>query len=301
MREVAEEGQQSAAQTSWQLNWCSVHGDVGSVRTRYAVAGEAGQPPIVLLHGIGRSLEDWSASASLAERFRVYAPDLIGFGYTDKPDAPYSLASLAEFVKDFLVTVGETAPVVLIGNSLGGAVAQTFATTYPERVRSLVLVASAGFGSEVILALRLITLPGLGELLLKPSRRSAKGTVESLFYGSGFVTEERIAHTLNLARQAGAARAFLATVRNLGTWRGVRAAWRDDLSRRLITLDLPMLIVWGEYDEVLPVKHLNAAAKRYPHAQVHLFPNTGHAPQLERAADFNALVLDFLASLEAHS
>ena len=277
------------AQT-WQLRWCQVH----RVRTRYTVAGERERPPVVLLHGVGRSLEDWSASTPLAAHYRLYAPDLIGFGYTDKPDGPYTLARLATFVKDFLDEVGETRPVVLIGNSLGGAVAQTFAVQCSERVRKLVLVASAGFGQEVILALRLVTVPGLGELLMKPSKRSAEGTVQSLLHDPSFVTEERIAHTLDLARQPGAARAFLATVRFLGTWRGIKAGWREELSRRLIPLGLPTLLIWGEYDEVLPAKQLEAARALYPRAKTHLFKNTGHAPQLEQAAPFNALVLDFL-------
>ena len=282
----------------WRLEWCGVRSQGQYVRTRYAVAGSAERPPLVLLHGIGRSLEDWSASAPLAERYRLYAPDLIGFGYTDKPDISYTLAQLATFVKDFLDAVGETRPVALLGNSLGGAVAQTFAAQYPERLTALVLVASAGFGKEVILALRLITVPGLGELLMKPSRRSAENTVRSLVHGPSLATEERITHTLNVARQPGAARAFLAAARNLGTWRGVRAAWREELSRRLAELELPTLIIWGEYDEVLPAAHLESAAQRYPHAQTHLFRDAGHAPQLERADDFNALVLNFLDNLE---
>ncbi len=282
----------------WRLEWCDVRSQGQNVRTRYAVAGSAERPPLVLLHGIGRSLEDWSASAPLAERYRLYAPDLIGFGYTDKPDISYTLAQLATFVKDFLDAVGETRPATLLGNSLGGAVAQTFAAQYPERLTALVLVASAGFGKEVILALRLITVPGLGELLMKPSRRSAENTVRSLVHGPSLATEERITHSLNVARQPGAARAFLAAARNLGTWRGVRAAWREELSRRLAELELPTLIIWGEYDEVLPAAHLESAAQRYPHAQTHLFRDTGHAPQLEQSADFNALVLNFLDNLE---
>ena len=274
----------------WQLEWCQVQ----RVRTRYAVAGEREQLPVVLLHGVGRSLEDWSAAVPLAERFRLYAPDLIGFGYTDKPKGPYTLERLATFIKNFLDEVGETRPVVLVGNSLGGAAAQSFAVQYPERIRGLVLVASAGFGQEVILALRLVTVPGLGELLMKPSKRNARNTVKSLFHNSRFATEERVVHTLDLARQPGAARAFLATVRSLGTWRGVKAAWREELSRRLALLELPTLLIWGEYDEVLPAAQLEAARALYPHAKTHLFEDTGHAPQLEQADLFNASVLTFL-------
>ena len=275
---------------TWERRWC----DVGSVRTHYAVTGQAGRSPIVLLHGIGRSLEDWSETALLARDYRLYALDLVGFGYTEKPEGAYTLAYLAQFVHDFLVALDETGSVVLIGNSLGGAVAQTFAVAHPERTRGLVLVASAGFGKEVILTLRLITVPGLGELLMRPSRRSARGRLESLFHDPRFITESRVTHTLSLAQQPGAARAFLATARNLGTWRGIRRAWRDALTQRLTPLQIPTLLIWGENDQVLPAQHLEAAAQVYPHAQTHLFRETGHAPQLERADEFNALIREFL-------
>lgn len=218
----------------------------------------------------------------------------MGFGYTGKPLGPYSLDRLAGFVKDFLVTLGETGAVTLIGNSLGGAVAQAFAAAYPERTRRLVLVASAGFGAEVTLALRLVTIPGVGELLLRPSRRSARNTVESLFYDPSFATEARVLHALELVRQPGAARVFLAVARTLGNPRGVKAAWRAELNRRLASQKLPTLVVRGDHDHVLPAKHLDEAAKMFPHARTHLFPETGHLPQLERAEALNALVLDFL-------
>ena len=275
------------------IRWCSVRG----VRTRAHVSGDG--PPVVLLHGLGRSLEDWSETVdALAARCRVIAPDLIGFGYTDKPRGPYTLAGLAHFVGDLLDALSETRPVSLVGNSLGGAVAQTFAAVRPERARRLVLVASAGFGREVTLALRLVTVPGLGELLMKPSRRNAEHTVRSLFYDPAFATESRIDQALELAQQPGAAHAFLSTTRALGTPFGVRAAWRADLSRRLAAEKLPTLIIWGENDLILPAAHLPEAAKLYPHARTHLFRETGHLPQLERSNAFNTLVSDFLS--EAH-
>ncbi len=278
--------------------WCSV----GGVFTRYRAAGDAG-PPVVLLHGIGRSLEDWSETVdALAVRHRVYALDLVGFGYTDKPKGPYTLAGLARFVEDFLDALREREPVILVGNSLGGAVTQAFAATRPERVRRLVLVSSAGFGREVTLALRLVTVPGLGELLMRPSRRGAEHTVRSLFHDPAFATETRVEQALDLARQPGAARAFLATARALGSPRGVKTAWRADLRRQLEQHKIPTLIVWGENDTILPARHLPEAARLYPHARTHLFRETGHLPQLERAERFNTLVLDFLDSeREAHA
>ncbi|WP_019587859.1 alpha/beta fold hydrolase [Deinococcus apachensis] len=267
--------------------------DVGGVRTRAVIAGEG--PPLVLLHGIGRSLEDWEANlAPLSERHRVYALDLIGFGYTDKPDVPYSLAGLARFVAHFLDAVGETRPVTLIGNSLGGAVAQRFAATFPERTRGLILVNSAGFGREIAAILRVLTVPRLGELLLRSTKLSARQTVRSLFHDPRLATPERVAAALDLARQPGAARTFLRVLRDLGDWRGAKTVWREELLGRLAERRLPTLIVWGDHDLILPARLLDAARRHHPHAQFHLFRDTGHMPQLERAETFNRLALDFL-------
>jgi pimeloyl-ACP methyl ester carboxylesterase len=266
---------------------------VRDVRTRHLTHGEG--DPVVLLHGIGRSLEDWTDTLpALGAHHRVYAPDLIGFGLTDKPDVPYTLAGLARFVKHYLDAVGETRPVTLIGNSLGGGVAQQFAVMYPRQVRTLVLVNSAGFGQEVTLALRLLAVPRLGERLLTPDPRQCARVVRSLFHDPTFVTPERCGHALLLAGQPDRARAYLSVVRFLGGWRGVHREWRDTLTAQLAALRLPTLIVWGAQDRVLPAKHLTHARRLYPHARTHLFEDTGHLPQVERAEEFNRLVRGFI-------
>lgn len=266
---------------------------VQAVRTHHVVQGEG--PPVVLLHGIGRSLEDWSETIpALAARHRVYAPDLIGFGLTDKPDVPYSLAGLARFVHHYLAAAGETRPVTVIGNSLGGAVAQQFAVMYPEQVSRLVLVNSAGFGQDVTVALRLLAVPYLGERLMVPSPRTSARVVGSLFHDPQFATPERQQHAQLLAEQPDRARSYLRVARVLGGWRGVHPGWRDALTRRLAERRLPTLIVWGDQDRVLPAHHLDQARRLYPHARSHLFAQTGHLPQIERAAEFSGLVLNFM-------
>lgn len=267
--------------------------EVGGVRTRHVTGGEG--PPTVLLHGIGRSLEDFAPTVqALCATHCVYAPDLIGFGHTDKPEVNYSLPGLARFVRHYLDAVGETRPVTLIGSSLGGAVAQMFAVMYPGRARGLVLVNSAGFGRDVALSLRLCALPGLGERLLAPDPAGARRVTRSLFASPEFATPERIAHTLDLSGQPGAARAFLSVLRSIGDVRGARAQWQADLAARLPALKLPTLIVWGDRDEILPARHLEAARRTHPHASVHLFTQTGHLPQIERETEFTALLREFL-------
>ncbi|MDQ3906047.1 MAG: alpha/beta fold hydrolase [Actinomycetota bacterium] len=261
-------------------------------QVRYRVDGTGA--PVVLLHGIGRSLEDWTEQHELLRaRHRVYSMDLAGSGWSEPLDEPHTLPALARFVVGFLDAVKMAEPVHVVGNSLGGAVAMQLAVDDPHRVASLVLVNSAGFGREVTIGLRLLAIRPLGRLLLRPSRYSARQIVRSLFHDPTFVTPARIEHTFTLARQPHATRAYLEIARALGTIRGVRPQWRKTLLRSLAELDIPTLIVWGDRDVILPAAHLNAARAHLTRAQAHLFPDTGHMPQVERAQEFSELLENF--------
>lgn len=261
-------------------------------QVRYRVDGTG--PPVVLLHGIGRSLEDWTEQHELLRaRHRVHSMDLAGSGQSEPLDEPHTLPALARFVTEFLDAVKITEPAHVVGNSLGGAIAMQLAVDAPERVASLVLVNSAGFGREVNISLRLLAIRPLGRLLLRPSRYGARRIERSLFHDPTFVTRARVEHTFALAQRPHAARVLLETARALGTIRGVRPQWRKTLLRSLAELDIPTLILWGDRDLILPAAHLNAARTHLPHAQAHLFPDTGHMPQIERAEALSGLLENF--------
>jgi pimeloyl-ACP methyl ester carboxylesterase len=247
-----------------------------------------------MLHGIGRSLEDWSEQHELLQdRFRVYSVDLAGFGGSEPLTEPCTLPALADFVEDFLDAAQVASPAHLVGNSLGGAVAMQVAVQAPHRVASLVLVDSAGFGREVALTLRLLAIRPLGRLLLRPSRPGARRVERSIFHDPAFATGARIEHAFRLAQRPHAARVLLELARTLGTLRGVRPQWRQRLLEAVAELGIPVLVVWGSSDRILPASHLNAAAAQLPHARTHLFDDTGHMPQIERADAFSRLVTDF--------
>lgn len=189
---------------------------VGQIRTRYWSAGN-GSRTLLLLHGIGRSIEDWvDTLPAFAKRYRVYALDLVGFGLTDKPAADYSFAFFAEFVHDFLNTLGINRATI-IGSSLGGGVALEFAARRPERVDGLVLVGSAGFGRDVSVGLRLVTLPILGEWLTAPDRTNARQTLRSLFHDAALITSERVEQEYRQSARPGVQMAFLRIARALMT------------------------------------------------------------------------------------
>ncbi|RKN21327.1 alpha/beta fold hydrolase [Micromonospora musae] len=268
------------------------HVTVAGRRVRHRIDGVG--EPVVLLHGIGRSMRDFAAQHELlAERFRVHSVDLPGYGGSLPMVDPYNLPSLARFVGRYLDAVGVHRPAHLVGSSLGGAIAMQLAVTERHRVGSLALVGSAGFGREVSLALRLLTLRPLGRAMLVPSRAAARRTELALFHDPAFATAERITYALEAARLPYTARVLLATARSLGQYQGVRQQWRQDLLARMAELDVPTLVVWGERDRVLPAAHIEAARAALPKARTHLFPDCGHLPQIERAEEFHRLLLDF--------
>ncbi|MEU5942051.1 alpha/beta fold hydrolase [Micromonospora sp. NPDC047548] len=271
------------------------HVTVHGRRVRHRVDGDG--PPVVLLHGLGRSLRDFTEQHELLARgFRVHSVDLPGYGGSLPMAEPYTLPALGRFVGHYLDAVGVDQPAHLVGNSLGGAVAMRFAAIEPARVASLALVNSAGFGQEVTVALRLLALRPFGRLLLRPNRAVARRAERALFHDPALATEERIAYAL--ARQPYAARVMLETCRSLGTLRGVRPQWREELLTEVARLDVPILIVWGDRDLILPAGHLDAARARLPRARTYLFTNCGHLPQIERAEEFHRLLVDFWATAE---
>ncbi|MBC7442479.1 MAG: alpha/beta fold hydrolase [Ramlibacter sp.] len=267
--------------------------DLDGTTVRYRVTGSG--TPVLALHGIGQSLDDWNEQHDrLAAHHTVYSLDLPGFGYSERMPGTATLARLASILPLFLDAVGVTAPVPVIGNSLGGAVAMTFAVSHPERVAALVLANSAGFGPEVAMVLRLLTVKAIGRALLRPTLKNSTRTVQSLFYDKSLVTEERIRHSYALSQRRAHSQTLLELANDLGTLRGIRPEWRTALVDALTKLDIPTLVVWGDRDHVLPSAHLHAAALTLPRAESHLFEKTGHMPQIERPDEFAALVEDFL-------
>ncbi|GGO00095.1 alpha/beta fold hydrolase [Nocardia rhizosphaerihabitans] len=265
-------------------------------RVRARIEGDRQKPPVLLLHGIGRSLEDWAEQfVRLSGSYRLIALDLPGSGFSERLPEATSLPVLASAVLETLDAVSETRAVHVVGNSLGGAVAMQIAAARPDRVASLVLVDSAGFGSEVILPLRLMTLPGLGGLLTKhPTAASARMLERMSLADPSLITAARVEHALAIARQPDTAAVMVETARSLATIRGVKEKWRSELLNNVAALRLPTLVVWGDHDRVLPSSHLRTARKAFPHAEVRLFPDVNHMPQIEIPDQFAERVSHFL-------
>ncbi|MFF5296596.1 alpha/beta fold hydrolase [Paractinoplanes globisporus] len=274
---------------------------VRDARIRYHETGDPSAPPVVLLHGIGRSLEDWSAQHDLLSAdHRVIAIDMPGFGLSQRHPESATLTSLSDGVWQTLETLGETRPVHLMGNSLGGAVSMQMLVDDPSRVSTLTLVNSAGFGKEVTFALRMLAVPGMGRYLLSHiDGRTAPRVERTLYADRAMVTPERIAMAIKIAHQPDFAAVYLEIARALGGFRGIASQWRSQLLPRVARHGKPTLIVWGDRDHILPVSHLAAARAAFPAATWHLFEGAGHMPQIERPAEFAQLVRPLLARVSA--
>ncbi len=244
---------------------------------------------IVFLHGLGGSQLTWaSVLGDFAETYRIAALDLPGHGASAKPEPTtfdYSVPSLAATVGEAIEKL-ELWPAVIVGHSLGGATALQLALDRPKVVRALALVNSAGLGPEVS-----------GELLdraeAEPSREEARKLLELFFENQRFILERGI-DEMHAARSAPGADA---AVKALAASAFSRSGQNVNYFDRLGELEVPVLLVWGELDRVLPARHAVAANAALPAFRLEIMEGVGHVPQVEAAPAFAAVVNRWLASL----
>ncbi|WP_051620057.1 alpha/beta fold hydrolase [Haematomicrobium sanguinis] len=260
---------------------------VDGIRVRYRRTGTArssGQT-VLLVHGFTRSLDDWEELHARGSGFDLISLDLPGFGESQPFDGPVSIGRYAQFLSAFLDELG-VADFHLVGSSLGGAIAMMLTVQHPDRVQSLLLADSAGFGRSVTPGLRVLDLKPVGNLVLSVPRLHASVAVHGLFHDRRHATRERIDANMRYASVPHYRELIYELGASLGNLFGVRRGWRTDLVSRLARLDVPITIVWGAKDRVLPARHLRHAARLLPRAATILLPRVGHLPQIEAAARF---------------
>jgi pimeloyl-ACP methyl ester carboxylesterase len=258
-------------------------------------------PALLLVHGIGDSSDTWqSVIGELARRHTVVAPDLLGHGRSDKPRADYSIAAYANGMRD-LMSVLEIDRVTVVGHSLGGGVAAQFAYQFPERCERLVLVGSGGVGRSVSPLLRLAAIPGVGVLMpflgLPPAKLASRATGELLRrLGTPLGRDvEEVLRVFDSLPDAAARQAILRTLRSGVDWRGQAITMLD---RAYLAEGIPTLLIWGEYDAIIPVGHGHLAHSAIPGSRLEIFEDTGHFPHHQDPDRFVDIVGDFVASTE---
>jgi pimeloyl-ACP methyl ester carboxylesterase len=280
---------------SFELQETTIHGH----RVAYRLAGSG--PPIILIHGITSSSENWNTvGPKLAEHYTVLAPDLVGHGQSAKPRGDYSMGAFASGVRDLVVAL-DIGPATVVGHSLGGGVAMQFAYQFPERATRLALVDSGGLGGTVHGLLRAATLPG-SELvlpLLAGSRVLKAGEAAGRFLrrlGIRFRTdaaEMARGHASLADREARVA--FVHTLRASIDPRGQRVRATD---RLYLAAELPLLILWGGRDRIIPVGHGKRAHQMVQGSRLEIFEAAGHFPHLDEPQRFAATLRDWIESTE---
>jgi pimeloyl-ACP methyl ester carboxylesterase len=228
----------------------------------------------------------------------VIAPDLLGHGLSDKPRGDYSVAGFACGMRD-LLSVLDIDRVTIVGHSLGGGVAMQFAYQFPERCERLVLVAPGGVGPDLHPLLRAAATPGSGmvlALLTKPMvRRAGWGVARALRWLRTDLGRDAddLMRTVHLLDVPTARRAFLRTLRTSVDGRGQAITMLD---RCYLAAGMPSLIVWGDHDAVIPVKHAWTLHDAMPGSQLEIFEGAGHFPHRSDPERFSAVLDAFLAS-----
>ncbi|MFT4043029.1 MAG: alpha/beta hydrolase [Gordonia sp. (in: high G+C Gram-positive bacteria)] len=295
--------------TDVRIEYRMIHG----YRRAFRIAGSG--PALLLIHGIGDNSSTWNEVIGLlAQRYTVIAPDLLGHGLSAKPRADYSVAAFANGMRDLLVVLG-ISKVTVVGHSLGGGVAMQFCYQFPRFVERLVLVAAGGVSREVSPALRLVSLPVVHEALaimripgtLAALRAGARvvAAAPSLPMPPGFPRDFSLKRMLadhdDLLRVIGdladpkASAAFLRTLRAVVDWRGQSVTMLD---RAHLTEYLPVLIIWGDEDSVIPYEHALIVHSAIPHSELSTFTGAGHFPFHSDPRRFVRVVTDFLERTE---
>jgi len=267
--------------------------------------------PVLFIHGLGSSgYMEWRFNlASAAARHRVFAPDLPGYGRTEKPRVRYTIAYFARFVERYMEERGLRAASI-VGTSLGGRIALEVALARPQLARRLVLVNALGLGRPrpqmAQMAYGLVTVPAVGEAVMRFTRGALRWAsprtirkVAGRFAGASSDLEKVMDDAyLDDLRELYATdefhNAYLSTVRSLIHPRALLGG-EHDVSARLSELKMPVQLIWGSADPLFPVEHATRAHAAIANCKLAVIEGAGHTPQAERPEEFNRVLQAFLA------
>ena len=250
--------------------------EVGPWRLRYLALGQGDSVPVMLLHGFGADLNTWMfIQPNLAEPRRVIALDLPGHGGSTKEVGSGDAETLTEAAQAAVSALG-IERVHLVGHSMGGAIAASVALRKPELVATLTLVASAGLGPEINAAF-------IDGFVRASRRREAVEVLSMLVHDPALVSRTMVEDVLRYKRIDGVTAAL----------ERIASAWFGDgrqsleLAGKIADLKLPVQIIWGRDDRIIPVSQAEALSTRLP---VHILEETGHLPHMEKAGEVIRLV-----------
>lgn len=280
---------------TFELRETTIHGH----RVAYRMAGAG--PPVILIHGITASSQVWEPVwQGLARNHTVIAPDLLGHGQSAKPRGDYSMGAFASGIRDLALWL-DLGPATVVGHSLGGGVAMQFAYQFPERTHRLALVSSGGLGRRVHGFLRAATLPGSELVIPLLAGRQVLSAGQAVGRALARAGVRLGNDALEMARGHASLgdpetrAAFVHTLRASVDVTGQRV---QALDRLYLAQQLPLLIVWGARDRIIPPDHGRRAHQLVPGSRFVLFERAGHFPHLDEPTRFTDLIEEWIASTE---
>lgn len=248
-------------------------------------------PAVFLLHGLGSSTYSWEELAPhlLDAGFQVYALDLKGFGWSDKPaGAAYDLFTLRDEIFLWLENRG-LKEIIFVGNSLGGSLGLLLALEQPGRIRSLVLIDAAAYLGRLPWVFRLGRLPwavALSKLIFR--KWVIRLAMKQAFYDRSRVTDDRVNAYYERLRSPGCLEAQIALICSLDFQR--MAAWTERISE----ITVPTLLIWGEKDPWVGLSVGRKLHRNLPNSTLQVIPRCGHAPEEEVPEETARLIIEWL-------
>ncbi|MFH1643226.1 MAG: alpha/beta hydrolase [Patescibacteria group bacterium] len=248
---------------------------VNNLKVHVKVSGQG--DPILILHGWGSYSWSWVKIQNiLAENgFKVFVPDLPGFGESDAPTSVWGVDDYSEFISA-LVKELNISQFFLLGHSFGGRISIKFVNKYTEKVKSLILVGSAGLKSKIDPKTRIIyKISSFGKKVFsKKVFRSLKKFAQNIFH---FVLRHR-----DYVKASGIMREIIKKVLD------------EDLLSELSKIKIKTLLVWGVKDKLVPIEDAYIFHKEISNSELKIFPNVGHSPHKEIQEEFSQTIIDFL-------
>jgi 4,5:9,10-diseco-3-hydroxy-5,9,17-trioxoandrosta-1(10),2-diene-4-oate hydrolase len=254
---------------------------IETIKTTYLLCGNG--KPVIFLHGAGAGAVTWYPSINtISKNFQVVAPDIVGYGESDKPDAPYNRSYFSNWLKDFMKEL-KISKAHIVGLSQGGAIALQFAIENAEMVDKLVLVDAAGLGAKVSF------WPLFGTIWMNifPSSMANRFNSRYILHKPMNRDPNHSSYSIGVLKYKGGKNAF----------KQGRGTAVSKISEELLKqIKNETLIIWGKEDKLFPVEYGEAAAKIIPNAKLHLIQDAGHLPLMDQPEIFNKILDDFLKS-----
>lgn len=261
--------------------------NAGGIKTRVLEAGTG--EPLILLHGTGGHIEAYGRNfKGLSEKFRVICIDMLGHGYTDKPDRPYGIDAYSDHLLEVIKAL-DLEKVFLSGESLGGWAAAWFAAEHPEYVKAMVLNTPGNVNSDpkIMKGLRESTI----KAVIEANYENVKTRLEWLMYDKSQVTDELINVRYKIYTQPEYQKAVYNIVYLQEPEARKKYIWDPSWCSKI---KAPTLLAWTDNDPTASVEQAKPIQDMIPGSELTVIKNAGHWPQWEQVEEFNNVITSFL-------